>query len=180
MDKTHPKFATIADLSIPLYSAVAQINGEPPQLVRLEDAVRSSVINNETLGYFIGRVYLFLVRIGIDPNRIRFRQHKNDEMAHYACDCWDAECHSSYGWIECVGCADRSCYDLTQHTNSSGQRLVAERPLPLPKRIQVLERNINRAVIGQMFRKDALIVIEHLEQLSADEARTLHEKLNQG
>lgn len=36
-------------------------------------------------------------------------------MAHYASDCWDAEIHTSYGWIECVGHADRSCYDLTQH-----------------------------------------------------------------
>ena len=26
-----------------------------------------------------------------------------NEMAHYACDCWDAEIETSYGWIECVG-----------------------------------------------------------------------------
>ena len=31
-----------------------------------------------------------------------------NEMAHYACDCWDAEILTSYGWVECVGCADRS------------------------------------------------------------------------
>ena len=30
-----------------------------------------------------------------------------NEMAHYACDCWDAEILTSYGWVECVGCADR-------------------------------------------------------------------------
>ena len=38
----------------------------------------------------------------------------NNEMAHYACDCWDAEIKTTYGWVECVGCADRSAYDLTQ------------------------------------------------------------------
>ena len=37
-------------------------------------------------------------------------------MAHYACDCWDAEMLTSYGWIECVGCADRSAFDLSQHS----------------------------------------------------------------
>ena len=33
------------------------------------------------------------------------------------------------GWIECVGCADRSCYDLQAHTKATGVRLVAERKL---------------------------------------------------
>mgnify|MGYP004715781617 CR=1 FL=1 len=73
-------------------------------------------MNNETLGYFIGRVYLFLTYLGIDRDRLRFRQHLANEMAHYAADCWDAEIECSYGWIECVGIADRSAYDLRAHT----------------------------------------------------------------
>ena len=36
------------------------------------------------------------------------------------------------GWVECVGCADRSCYDLSQHAKVTGVRLVAEKPLPEP------------------------------------------------
>ena len=73
-------------------------------------------MNNQTLGYFIGRVYLFLTQLGIDKERLRFRQHLPNEMAHYAADCWDAEIECSYGWIECVGIADRSAYDLRAHT----------------------------------------------------------------
>jgi glycyl-tRNA synthetase len=46
-------------------------------------------------------------------------------MAHYACDCWDAEMLTSYGWIECVGIADRSCFDLSQHSMKSNETLVA-------------------------------------------------------
>ncbi|UJR15719.1 hypothetical protein I4U23_002654 [Adineta vaga] len=179
IDKSHPKFATVADLEMSLYSADHQLNGESAELIRLEDAVRSKLIDNETLGYFLGRIYLFLIRIGIDKNRIRFRQHKTNEMAHYACDCWDAECQSSYGWIECVGCADRSCFDLTQHTKFSGHRLVAERLLSTSKRIQVHHRKINVALIGQVFRKDASIILKELEKISENEARTLNEKLEQ-
>ena len=55
----------------------------------------------------MARIQQFLVKIGVDKKRLRFRQHMSNEMAHYACDCWDAELLSSYGWIECVGCADR-------------------------------------------------------------------------
>lgn len=79
-------------------------------------SVLQGIVNNATLGYFIGRVYLFLTYLGIDKDRLRFRQHLANEMAHYAADCWDAEIESSYGWIECVGIADRSAYDLRAHT----------------------------------------------------------------
>ncbi len=69
-------------------------------------------VPSQTLAYFIGRTYLFMVRAGVRPARLRFRQHLTHEMAHYAEDCWDAEVECSYGWIECAGLADRSAYDL--------------------------------------------------------------------
>jgi glycyl-tRNA synthetase (class II) len=86
--------------------------------LNLYDCILQGTVNNETLGYFIGRVYLFLTRLGIDKSRLRFRQHLPNEMAHYAADCWDAEIECSYGWIECVGIADRSAYDLKAHSVS--------------------------------------------------------------
>jgi glycyl-tRNA synthetase len=55
---------------------------------------------------------------------MRLRQHLKTEMAHYAADCWDMEIHMSYGWIECVGHADRSCYDLVQHSKRTGIPMV--------------------------------------------------------
>lgn len=85
----------------------------------------------------MARIQQYLLKVGILPDRLRFRQHMNNEMAHYACDCWDAECLTSYGWIECVGCADRSAYDLTQHTNATGVKLTAEKTLPEPKVVDV-------------------------------------------
>ncbi len=54
------------------------------------------VINNSVLGYFIGRIYLYLTKVGIAKDKLRFRQHMDNEMAHYACDCWDAETKTSY------------------------------------------------------------------------------------
>lgn len=44
-------------------------------------------------------------------------------MAHYAKDCWDAEILTSYGWKECVGIADRSCFDLNCHAEASKKNL---------------------------------------------------------
>ena len=39
---------------------------------------------------------------------------------------------SSVVKTDCVGCADRSCYNLSQHTKSTGIRLVAEKKVPEP------------------------------------------------
>ncbi|VDL92392.1 unnamed protein product [Schistocephalus solidus] len=131
-DKRHPKFSQYAELPLNLLTACDQMDGKSARKITLGEAVSQGVIANETLGYFMARIFLFLYMIGVDVKKFRFRQHMKNEMAHYACDCWDAECRTSYGWVECVGCADRSCYDLTQHTKATGARLVAERPLAAP------------------------------------------------
>ncbi|OXB63806.1 hypothetical protein ASZ78_016212 [Callipepla squamata] len=95
-EKNHPKFQSVADLNILLYSSKAQVSGQSAHLMRLGDAVQQGVINNSVLGYFIGRIYLFLTKVGVSPDKLRFRQHMENEMAHYACDCWDAESKTSY------------------------------------------------------------------------------------
>jgi len=41
-------------------------------------------------------------------------------------DCWDAEILTTSGWVECVGHADRACFDLTQHQDKTGTRLEAQ------------------------------------------------------
>ena len=41
------------------------------------------------------------------------------------------------GWIECVGCADRACYDLSVHTKAAGEKLVAQVDLAQPVSLPV-------------------------------------------
>ena len=78
------------------------------------------------MAFYIGKVYQFVKSCGINEEKMRFRQHLNDEMAHYAEDCWDLECKTNYGWIECVGIADRCAYDLNQHSKFSGKKLTVD------------------------------------------------------
>lgn len=133
---------------------------------------------NETLGYFMARIQQYMLKVGIVPDRLRFRQHMSNEMAHYACDCWDAECLTSYGWIECVGCADRSAYDLTQHTKATGVKLVAEKKLDAPKVVDVTEAVANKAIIGKEFKKDAKRICEKLANLDAEQQLALQSGLD--
>ncbi|CAC5391735.1 GARS [Mytilus coruscus] len=156
-NKDHPKFENVADLNLTLYSGCNQMEGKPAEVKRLGDAVKEGLICNETLGYFIGRIYLFMMRVGIDPKKLRFRQHMSNEMAHYAKDCWDCECKTSYGWIECIGCADRSCYDLMAHTKATGIKLMK--------------------VLGKSFKKEAKIVSEYLSKLEVSEIEQIEQKI---
>ena len=69
-------------------------------------------------------------------------------MAHYAVDCWDLECKTSYGWVECVGCAHRGCYDLTCHAKATKTQLVAERQLKNPIEKVIKQATPDKKSIG--------------------------------
>lgn len=176
-DKSHPKFDYVKDTKLSLYSACNQMDGKSAEVKSIGDAVSAGLVANETLGYFMARIQTFLIKVGVDPSRLRFRQHMGNEMAHYACDCWDAECLTSYGWIECVGCADRSAYDLTQHTKATGVRLAAEKKLAVPKVVDVVEVAPNRGPIGKTFRKEAKVILELLDALDAEEIGELEKSM---
>lgn len=176
--KDHPKFVDVADYEMALYSACNQMDGKSASRITIGEAVKSKLVANETLGYFMARIQMFLIKIGIIPTRLRFRQHMNNEMAHYACDCWDAEILTSYGWIECVGCADRSCYDLKQHTLATGIKLVSEKRLPEPKTVEFTEAVINKQVLGKAFKKDAKAITELLANMSIDDLEKMDTELS--
>ncbi|KAH8513004.1 hypothetical protein H0E87_006346 [Populus deltoides] len=168
--KSHPKYSEVADLEFLMFPRELQISAQSAKKIQLCEAVSKGIVNNETLGYFIGRVYLFLTRLGIDKDRLRFRQHLANEMAHYAADCWDAEIESSYGWIECVGIADRSAYDLHAHSEKSGVPLVAQEKFSEPKEVEKLVIAPVKKELGLAFKGNQKKVVEALEAMNEKEA----------
>ena len=98
-------------------------------------------------------------------------------MAHYACDCWDAEIEMSMGWVECVGIADRSAYDLTCHGTFTNTSLTASAPLETPIKVEkyvVTKKAL--AAMGKEFKKDAKAVSEALTALDSDGLKALEAK----
>jgi len=137
------------------------------------------MVDNKTLGFFIARIFLFLTKIGINPARLRFRQHMSNEMAHYAADCWDAEIETSYGWIECVGCADRSAYDLTVHSIKTQNKMVVRQPL---KEVKIVERyvpSVDKKAFGPMFKKEAKPIEEAIHALNQEELASACKELQE-
>ncbi|RKP29181.1 glycyl-tRNA synthetase [Metschnikowia bicuspidata] len=177
-DKSHPRFAEVKDTVLSfLPQDVQEAGSNELQQVTVGEAVASGMVDNETLGYFIARIYVFLVKIGVDPSRLRFRQHISNEMAHYALDCWDAELQTSYGWIECVGCADRSAYDLSVHAARTKEKLVVRKPLPEPVTVEKFEVDLDKKKFGPKFRKDAGAIQKHLLESTQCELEDLAAQL---
>ena len=86
-------------------------------------------------------------------------------MAHYAEDCWDAEVQCTYGWVECVGLADRSAYDLTAHALKSKQDLSVFEPFDKPRIVDALVAVPDRKALGIAFKKEAKAVLDALAGL---------------
>jgi len=180
-DKKHERFFEVRDVELVLLDRHVQEAGQSTvKVMKVGDAVDQGIIANETLGYFVARIYLFLIKIGINPERLRFRQHMGNEMAHYATDCWDAEIHNSTGWTECVGCADRAAYDLSVHSARTGHPLVVRQALKEPI---VTEKEVpewNKKVLGKSFKQDASVVQNLVESMEEPELIKLKGELSQG
>lgn len=181
LEKTHERFQEVSSLTLSFLPKGTQQAGKGDiTYMTIGEAVKSKMVDNETLGYFLGRIHLFMEKIGIDLKRLRFRQHMANEMAHYASDCWDAEIQSSYGWIECVGCADRSAYDLTVHAKKTKKDLVVRKALKEPKVYDKFVATIEKKLLGPKFRKDAKKVEELIEALDQTGLEKLQSDLKNG
>jgi len=82
--------------------------------------------------------------------------------------------------VECVGCADRSAYDLTQHTKATGVKLCAEKKLPAPVTKDVTEITPNKGPIGKAFKKEAKTITDRLASLSLEEIERVETELAGG
>ncbi len=60
---------------------------------------------------------------GVNPARLRFRQHAPDELAHYAKKAVDVEYRFPFGWKELEGIHNRGDWDLGRHQAATGENL---------------------------------------------------------
>ena len=172
INKKHPNFERFADKELILYSQEAQKKGESFRMT-VREAVKAGVIAHEFLGYNIALTNEFLTKVGINPAKLRFRQHLKDEMAHYAIDCWDAEIETDrFGWVEMVGIADRTDYDLKAHARVSKTELYVYVEYDEPRMITRFAINPNMGKLGPAFKGKARAVSDALKQLSEEELST--------
>jgi glycyl-tRNA synthetase len=163
--KTWPRFDHVAGEKV----ALLPDGCEDVVEMTLRDAVDRKVIVNEVLAYFVWLTSKFLIDVGLDRKRLRFRQHAKTEMAHYASDCWDAEALMGYGWVETVGVADRGCFDVSAHLSHSGADLTAFDKFDEPREMEIDKVKPVHAKLGPLFKAKASAVADALSSMTPEQ-----------
>lgn len=116
-----PWLHEVADEKLRLITEEMEAEGvkEPIELT-VAEALEQGLILTEWQGYFMGVSKRFMVVLGLDADRQRFRAHLPEERAHYSLQTYDHEVRlETWGWTEVSGCAYRTDFDLKNHMKAS-------------------------------------------------------------
>ncbi|MEM1974783.1 MAG: glycine--tRNA ligase [Candidatus Caldarchaeum sp.] len=108
------KAKTVADKELNMWM------GDRVEKITCERAFEKGLVSSWLVAYYLWLVQDFYFRLGINPDKLRFRRLGDDEKAFYAAEAWDLEVLTSTGWMELVACNNRTDYDLGGHQRISG------------------------------------------------------------
>ena len=120
-NKETERFKEVENMKVKMLSKDMQDkdNSKPIEMT-LGEAVKKGIIKIQMIAYHLGKALILFRRMGINPDKLKLRQHKDDERAFYSSDTWDVEFESKgFGKIELVGVSDRTDHDLSSHQNLS-------------------------------------------------------------
>lgn len=180
LNKNHVNFDKYKHTVIPIVTSEMQMSSSPILNISIEQAINKKLISHQTMAYFLAKVFLFVTEMGMKPDKIRFRQHLPHEMAHYASECWDLEAFVDGDWLECVGCADRGCYDLETHSTHSNTSFKVRRYLDKPNEKKILKVQLNMKLIGNQYKKLAPQISNHFSNLDQSQLAVCKDELTNG
>ncbi len=79
---------------------------------------------DEWFAYWLDERMAWYVDLGMSEEKLRLRHHESDELSHYSSGTADVEFMFPWGWDELEGIANRSDFDLKQHSEHSGEDLT--------------------------------------------------------
>lgn len=113
----------ITNFKIKILTQEMQEKDENHKTATIQEALDKEWIKTEWHAYWLYQHYNWFIKLGIDPKKIRLREHLENEIAHYANCCYDIEYKFPFGWKEVYGNADRGTFDLEQHLQHSEEDL---------------------------------------------------------
>jgi glycyl-tRNA synthetase len=171
-NKSHERFSEIQNKILPLYPAEIQMEEGESIEISVKDALAKGTVSSEALIYQLYLAQKFLKELGISMDVIRFRQHLPTETAHYAIDCWDVEVKTEkYGWVEIIGIADRTDFDLKSHAEHSSEDLRVFIEYDTPKQIKKIAVKPNIEQIGPSFKADAPKILKKLKSIDGRDVK---------
>lgn len=100
-----------------------EANCPPVEEVTLQEGISKGYFPNEIFASFTLKAQEYYLALGIPYDKFHFKVLGKKEMPHYSKGNVDLEVSTSYGWIETVGIAYRTDFDLANHAKHSKQDL---------------------------------------------------------
>tara|TARA_B100000609_G_scaffold174217_1_gene150815 strand:- start:275 stop:919 length:645 start_codon:yes stop_codon:yes gene_type:complete len=66
----------------------------------------------------------YIEELGIKKENLKFHQHSDDSLAHYAKEAFDIEYNFPFGWGEVEGIHNRTNFDIKEHEKMSGKNMM--------------------------------------------------------
>lgn len=124
---THPKqkddcekLSELKNIKIAVLTAKSQeAEKSKEEAMKITDLYKKKIVKTKWHAYWTGFHYKWLTDLGLNPKNLRIREHRADELSHYASATVDIEYKYDFGWKELLGIADRGDFDLKQHSEYS-------------------------------------------------------------
>jgi len=147
---------------------------EEPQEYDVREAISNGVIKTPWLAYWMCVARDFIKDLGVPEANIYFEEKLPHERAHYSSQTFDQLVMvERWGWIEVSGHAYRGDYDLSRHMKYSGEDFTVFKRFNQPKVIKRYKVDVNKAVIGKLFKEKAGDIFELIKSMDAEELRRM-------
>jgi len=113
-------YEIVKNLYIPFQSRKMQEEGKKHEEKTIESIMKEEKFHPFVL-YYIGKEHLLLRMCGIKEYRMRHLMP--EETAHYSAGNYDVEIKTDFGYTEVMSLANRTDYDLTNHSKESGKKM---------------------------------------------------------
>ncbi len=141
------------------------------------ELIEEKIVLNPWMAYWMAVGNIFLKRIGIPSDRIRFNEKLPEEKAHYSEQTFDQEVYTEkYGWVEVAGYSYRTTYDLSRHMKYSRADLTFFRKYEKPikrKKVKVIP---NPSKIRELVGNRIGDIMKRLNELGSNVLRKMLEE----
>ncbi len=100
-----------------------RVKDKKPKAMTAAEAVKKKVLGSKLVAYYLALSQKYYEALGLNPEKIRFRQLGDDEKSFYAREAWDTEVFTSIGWVETTANNYRTDHDLKEHSRVSKKDL---------------------------------------------------------
>jgi len=114
-----PYWDEVKDRKMLMLTADAQAKNKDHKEITMKELFGQGIVKSQWHCYWLIQINDWFVKYGVKQKNLRIREHVKDELSHYAAATMDIEYHFPFGWKELHGMADRTTFDLDQHTKFS-------------------------------------------------------------